>query len=172
MSSEEKKDILIDQLLKKIQKLEERLDKFENKKSSKNSSVPPSQDPNRIRKTKSLRQKSGKKPLGQKGHKGSTLEMVANPDEIIDLSPNFCNKCGSSLSSIPSEFISKRQITDIPPIDIKYTEYRVFEKTCTCGCQNKSSFPSDVNSPIGYGPNIQSHIAYLHTRQYVPYQRM
>ncbi len=172
MSSEEKKDILIDKLLIEIQKLKERLSKFENKKNSKNSSVPPSQDPNRLRKTKSLRQKSGKKPGGQKGHEGSTLQMVATPDEVVKLSPDFCNRCGSSLSNTPSEYLSKRQIADIPPIDVKYTEYQIYKTTCACGCENKSEFPSGVNSPISYGPNIQSHIAYLHTRQYVPYQRM
>ncbi len=172
MSSEEKKDILIDKLLVKIQELEERLSKFENKKNSKNSSVPPSQDPNRLRKTKSLRQKSGKKPGGQKGHEGSTLKMVATPDEVVKLSPDFCHNCGSSLSNTQSEFLSKRQIADVPPVQIKYTEYQTYKKTCTCGCENKSEFPSGVNSPISYGPNIQSHIAYLYTRQYVPYQRM
>ena len=61
MPSEEKKDILIDKLLKEIQELKERMSKFENIKKSNNSSVPSSQDPNRIRKTKSLRPKSKKK---------------------------------------------------------------------------------------------------------------
>ena len=172
MSSEEKKDILIDKLLNEIQELKERLSKFENKKNSNNSSVPPSQDPNRIRKTKSLRQKSGKKPGGQKGHEGSTLKMVEIPDEIVKLSPEFCNRCGSSLSNTPSEYLYKRQVADIPEIQVKYTEYQTYKKTCSCGCENKSEFPSGVNSPISYGPNIQSNIAYLYTRQYVPYKRM
>ena len=46
------------------------------KKTSKNSSVPPSHD---IEKTKSLRTKSKKTSGGQLGHKGSNLKMVSNP---------------------------------------------------------------------------------------------
>jgi len=49
--------------------LKERLNKYENPKNSRNSSVPLSQD--RFRKTTSSRVKSKKKIGGQKGHTGS-----------------------------------------------------------------------------------------------------
>lgn len=51
--------------------------------NSQNSSKPPSSDPNR---KKSTRNKSGKKPGGQKGRTGKTLEPVEDPDEIKELS--------------------------------------------------------------------------------------
>ncbi|GHV80746.1 hypothetical protein AGMMS49944_25370 [Spirochaetia bacterium] len=51
-------------------------------KNSKNSSIPPSADPNREKK---LKEKSGKKPGGQFGHKGSYLEPVKNPDHVVPL---------------------------------------------------------------------------------------
>ncbi len=47
--------------------------------NSKNSSIPPSQDPNREKKSKA---KGKRKVGGQKGHKGTTLQAVEEPDEI------------------------------------------------------------------------------------------
>ncbi|MFN2332010.1 MAG: DUF6444 domain-containing protein, partial [Halomonas sp.] len=50
--------------------------------SSRNSSKPPSQDPNRQRRS---RAKSERRPGGQPGHEGKTLEPVADPDEVVSL---------------------------------------------------------------------------------------
>lgn len=47
--------------------------------NSTNSSKPPSTDPNRKRQT---REKTGKKPGGQMGHVGTTLQKVDNPFRI------------------------------------------------------------------------------------------
>jgi len=67
-----------------VKELSERLIILESRinQNSRNSSRPPSTDffvkekPN----PKSRRKKSGKKPGGQDGHQGTTLEMVENPD--------------------------------------------------------------------------------------------
>ena len=66
----------IKELTARLQALESRLNQ-----NSRNSSRPPSTDfvqkkPN----SKSLRKKSGKKPGGQEGHPGATLDMVDNPE--------------------------------------------------------------------------------------------
>ncbi len=52
--------------------------------NSKNSSKPPSSDPNR-KKNKKDRNTDNRKPGGQKGHPGKTLEPVNNPDKIKKL---------------------------------------------------------------------------------------
>ena len=51
--------------------------------NSKNSSKPPSTDPNR--KKFSKKGKSNRKPGGQKGHNGTTLEPVDDPDEVSEI---------------------------------------------------------------------------------------
>ena len=66
----------------------ERLSKYENPKDSSNSSCPPSQDFARPLRTKTLREHSGKKPEGQPGHEGTTLQMTENPDQVV-LYSNF-----------------------------------------------------------------------------------
>ena len=162
----------IEILQKEVADLKNRLSKYENPKNSSNSSIPPSQDENRPKRTNSLREKSNKKVGGQKGHKGKTLEMIKNPDKVIDLFPRYCEKCNNPLSTITPEHIASRQVVDIPPIQAIYTEYRTYKKQCSCGCQTISKFPENITNHISYGENIESLIAYYHTRQYVPYQRM
>jgi transposase len=155
-----------------IEKLLEKIEDLTHPKNSRNSSVSPSKDENRPLRNQSLRTKSDKKVGGQLGHEGATLKMVENPDKIVNHKPNFCNCCGNDLSEKLEELLLKRQVLDIPVVFPEYTEHRIFQKKCTCGHQNKAVFPENVRAPISYGANIQATIAYLHTRQYLPFERM
>ena len=51
-----------------------------------------------VRRTKTLRKPSGKKPGGQEGHDGHKLSRSSAPDEIVDDTPNYCTNCGESLA--------------------------------------------------------------------------
>ncbi|HJZ39218.1 MAG TPA: IS66 family transposase [Bacteroidales bacterium] len=156
---------LVHQLLQEIERLK-------HPKNSKNSSVPPSKDENRPFKTKSLRASDGKKPGGQTGHEGNTLKMTETPDIVIEHKPQYCNHCGKDITHIEAELITCRQIVDIPPIIPQYTEHRTYRVECSCGHRTETSFPDGINAPISYGANIEAIIAYLHTRQYIPFERM
>lgn len=50
----------------------------------------------------------------QLGHKGNTLKMVADPDHVVELRPEYCRECGSSLAQLPSPRGKIRQIVDPP----------------------------------------------------------
>lgn len=163
--------IIID-LQKIIADLNSRLDKFENPKNSRNSSIPPSKDEHRPFKSKSLREVTGKKPGGQPGHEGKTLEMVSLPDEIVVHNPLFCTHCGIDISQLPSEMIERRQVVEIPPIKPVYIEHRSFTRTCTCGHTNTGSFPQGITPGISYGKSVESLSAYLYARQFLPFARM
>lgn len=152
--------------------LREKLSKYENPKNSRNSSIPPSKDENRPFKTKSLRQPSDKKVGGQKGHQGNTLKMTDTPDKVIEHLPNFCYACGSDLQDAPVEFVSKRQVIDIPVIKPQYIEHQVFKKQCRCGHSNSACFPDNVKASISYGANTEGLVGYLYSRQYMPFERM
>jgi transposase len=162
---------LISLLLEEIVLLKEKIALLENKKNSNNSHIPPSQDANRLKKNQSLREPSNKKPGGQLGHEGTTLECRSRVDDIVKHSPMECAGCGDSLHNSIEEFVSKRQLLDIPPIVLTCTEHQLFKKQCTCGHTTVGSFPQHVANAVQYGPNVEAVIGYLHARQYVPYAR-
>jgi transposase len=155
-----------------IKFLIEENERLRHPKNSNNSSIPPSKDENRITKSNSLRISNGKKPGGQTEHEGNTLSMTSTPDEIIEHKPQYCNHCGKDLTGFKSKEEMRRQVIDIPPIIPKYIEHRIFSCECSCGHITETSFPLGVNAPISYGNNIESVIAYLHTRQFIPFDRM
>lgn len=135
------------------------------KKNSCNSSIPLSKDENRpLKKTNSLRNRSGKKPGYQKGHNRSTLLMSACPDVIEDHEPQFCNCCGLGLDTVQSELLNRRQVIDIPVVNPIYTEHRISAKSYSCGHTTRANFPIGVNA--------HAQIAYLHTPQYMPVVRI
>lgn len=156
----------------RVLELETELAKYRTPKNSNNSSVPPSKDENRPKKTQSLREDSGKKAGGQLGHKGHTLEMSSIPDAITDHIPCVCSSCGHDLSAIAAQLSSKRQVIDLPVIRPVCTEHRSYHKICPCGNTNKAAYPDHVNAPVQYGTGVEALVSYLHGRQYLPYNRL
>ena len=164
---------IISNLEKRIAYLEEELRKAKTTKNSSNSSKPPSTDITIPKRNQSLREASDKKSGGQLGHKGSTLQMSDNPDEIIELHPNYCSKCGCNLEHEEAHFESKRQEFDIPPITVIVKEYRRNSKKCpSCGHNQKSEFPKHISNHVQYGQNVESLVSYLSVYQYLPFQRL
>ncbi|MDQ3743087.1 MAG: DUF6444 domain-containing protein [Acidobacteriota bacterium] len=79
-------------------------------KDSHNSSLPSSAD--RRKRTRSLRVRSGRRPGGQVGHTGSTLEFVEQPDRLVIHAPQFCHRCGPSLAGSEVARAERRQVHD------------------------------------------------------------
>jgi len=159
-------------LMKRVYDLETELAIYKNKKNSKNSHTPPSQDQNRVKKNQSLREKSDRKAGGQFGHEGNTLLCSTVIDEVVEHHSFFCNHCGNDIENTEEELIEIRQVIDIPEIKPYCTEHRVYRKKCTCGHTMNSSFPKHVVAKVQYGSRIESLVGYLHARQYLPYKRL
>ena len=143
---------------------------------SHNSSKPPSSDglKNKSKqKQKGKGKKGKKKPGGQKGHKGSTLKMVSDPNNVIVYKVDCCKKCGASLESIPVTFTDIRQVFDLlNKIAIGVTEHRVQGKVCNCGEYNVADFPDNVTHKTQYGEQLKSIAVYLSNYQLIPYDRL
>jgi len=163
---------MIDGLITRIKGLEAELVIYKNKKNSNNSHTAPSKDENRPMKNQSLREKSDKKAGGQQGHEGKTLQCSTMIDIIVEHKPNYCNCCGQDLTEVPEALIETRQVIDIPIIKSVCTEHRIYRKTCSCGHNMDSSFPSPLSAKVQYGAGVEALVGYLYARQYLPYQRM
>jgi transposase len=139
-------------------------------KDSHNSSLPPSQD--RRKRTRSLRERSGRRPGGQVGHPSTTLQFAVEPHLLIIHAPQSCYLCGSSLDGSAVARTECRQVHDLPPQKVEVTEYQSQTKFCgRCGAENKGEFPAGVKAPAQYGEGVRSVAAYLLGYQLLPYDR-
>jgi transposase len=156
-------------LAERIQKLEDQL-----AKNSSNSGKPPSSDgyDQPAPRPKSLRKRSRRKSGGQPGHPGETLKAVEKPDLIKVHRVRECQHCGQSLQRRKAIGHEKRQVFDLPKVQIKVTEHRAEIKACSCcGKETRATFPREVSKAVQYGTEIKARMVYLNTEQHIPLER-
>ena len=141
-------------------------------KTSRNSHNPPSQDKFKPKRNTSLRLPSSKSSGGQPNHKGQTLKMVSNPDQVEVLKSNFCRKCGSNLSASHHYKASERQVIDLPVVRPITTAYHQYACQCSCGHVEKADYPSHAKASVQYGSGVEALVSYLSVGQYLPYKRL
>lgn len=165
--------LLVTSLLSRLSRVEARLDKLESQhqKTSQNSSRPPSGD-GFGKRTKSLRKKSKRPSGGQKGHPGSTLEWREQVDEIVSHRVNECHRCGESLASAALIEHERRQVHELPPLQLQVIEHQVEVKCCgQCGAISRGAFPADVTAQVQYGSGVRGLMVYLMNAQLLPFHR-
>jgi len=147
-------------------------------KDSHNSSLPPASDPpaaraaNALRRTRSLRRPSGKRPGAQAGHPGHTRPRVERPDRVVTHAPALCRGCGGSLSGGYIVRCESRQVIDIPPVRPWVVEHRALTKRCrSCDEVTKGRFPREVAAAVQYGLGLRARAVYLVNYQLLPYRR-
>lgn len=143
-------------LKERVRDLESRL-----RRSSFNSSTPPSADPPWV----PSREKpaTGRRPGGQPGHPGKTRRLFGpeEVDEVVAVPPARCGGCGKSLrrAACTGEALV-HQVVDLPATAARVTEYRCEERRCTCGEITRAVLPEGV--PLGaVGPRLQAVVALL-----------
>lgn len=163
-----------EELVLRMQELHEVIQHLrdQSRKTSRNSSKPPSSDGAKKRRPKSLRERGQNPNGGQFGHTGHTLLQVENPQKVKVHEVEVCRKCHASLAGEQGEVHEKRQVFDIPAVHIEVTEHQITVKVCPyCGTINKAEFPADVTQPTQYGANVKAHAAYFTTYHHLPLDR-
>ena len=146
----------VQQLTHRVAELEER-----QRKTSHNSSKPPSSDPPDAP-TRPQRPPSGRKRGGQKGHKGNGRRLKPPEDvtRIVDVKPVCCQECGTLLLGEDAQ-PARHQVIELPRIEPEVVEYRRHTMTClVCGTQTTPDWP--VEMPSGsFGPRVQATVGYF-----------
>jgi transposase len=133
--------------------------------NSRNSSKPPSTDPNR---PKDPPKNSDNKPGGQHGHKGETLEKVSKPDETLVI--NIDRKTLPE-GRYTEDGFETRQVFDIH-ICRKVTEYQAQVLVDEKGKRFVAPFPEGVGKAVQYGKKVKAHAVYMSQYQLIPYARI
>jgi transposase len=154
-------------LQSRVRELEARLHQ-----DSHNSHKPPSSDGLKKKPApQSLRQKTGRKQGGQKGHPGKTLTFSDTPDVRIPHIPTHCQGCGLPLESAQVVAEQRRQVVDLPPLALEVTEHVAQSRRCACGVTTTAAFPPQASEPIQYGPRLKALGVYLRDYQLLPFAR-
>lgn len=136
--------------------------------NSKNSSKPPSSDPNRNKQLKSNNTSTKRKPGGQPGRIGSQLKPISKPDKVEILS---IDKRTLPKGDYQSAGFETRQVIDYS-VSLQVTEYRAEVLVDGQGNRYVATFPAGVNRPVQYGSKVKTTSVYMSQFQLIPYKRI
>jgi transposase len=152
---------------RRIQQLEARVQKLERelKKSSRNSSRPPSSDPPGS--PARSRDPSGRKRGAQDGHEGHGRPLLPAwaVDEIVVHRPLRCG-CGHIFCGDDETggAATRHQVEELPPINVRVIEHRLKRLRCpACGRHSRASLPEEI-ARSSFGPRFEAAIATLSVR--------
>jgi transposase len=152
----------------RVARQEERIAQLERKtkRSSRNSSQPPSQDPPGS--PARGKDPSGRKQGAQPGHegKGRPLLPAWAVDEVVDHWPAGCG-CGHVFSDaelVAAGDPARHQVEELPPVHVIVSEHRCQRVRCPdCGARPRGELPGGV-AASAFGPRFHAAVAVLSTR--------
>ncbi len=140
--------------------------------NSTNSSRPPSSDG--LAKPKRQPGKgSGRRPGKQPGSSGSTLELVADPQQTIVHRPDRCANpaCGADLAHAAEYARQRRQVFEVPEPTMVVTEHQIVAVGCGCGQVTLADAPDGVSGRVQYGPTVKAAALYARGAHFLPFGR-
>jgi transposase len=166
----------------RVARLEERLSRLEAqaRQDSRTSSRPPSSDPPKTRaqrraearaKAKELLRREGEQRQagGQPGHRGAGRELRPEDqiDEVVNHYPQACGGCGREFTASeqrPRRRFGRRQVCELPPISVIWTEHRTHQLRCPyCRARTSARLPDAIGA-CAFGPRLQAAVVTLTAR--------
>jgi transposase len=163
----------VGELVEANQRLEARVAELERRlnRSSRNSSLPPSQDPPSAPKRPGGK-RSERGRGGQPGHEGRHRRLLPleQVDELVEHWPERCRSCAHVFGE--SELVDaaepwRHQVAELPPIVIRVTEHRLHRVCCPeCATRTRAGLPRQVPRSA-FGPRLQAAVVTLAVRNRV-----
>jgi len=165
--------IRVGELIEANRRLEARVAELEQRlnRSSRNSSLPPSQDPPSAP-PRPKKPASGRRPGGQPGHEGTNRPLLPleRVDGVIDHWPERCPACAHVFSEeerVDAAAVQRHQVSELPPIAVTVTEHRLHRLRCpACAAATRAEPPAGVPR-AAFGPRLQAAVATLAVRNRV-----
>ena len=163
----------VGELVEANRRLEARVGELERRlsRSSRNSSLPPSQDPPSAP-PRPRRPGSGRKRGGQPGHEGRHRRLLPSErvDEVIEHWPERCQACARVF--VARELVDagepwRHQVAELPPIAVRVSEHRLHAVCCPdCASPTRAELPRGVPRSA-FGPRLQAAVVTLAGRNRV-----
>jgi len=161
-----------ERLVEANERLEARVAELERRlnRSSRNSSLPPSQDPPSAP-PRPGGKGSGRKRGGQHGHEGKHRRLLPpeRVDGFVEHWPEQCRSCAhefAELERVDAAEPSRRQVAELPPIAVRVTEHRL-HRVCCSECAAVTTAEPPVESRWAFGPRLQAAVVTLAIRNRV-----
>jgi transposase len=163
----------VGELVEANRRLEARVGELERRlsRSSRNSSLPPSQDPPSAP-PRSRRPGSGRARGGQPGHEGSNRPLLPleQVDEVVEHWPERCRSCARVFAE--PELVDavdpwRHQVAELPLIAVRVSEHRLHAVCCPkCSSPTRAALPRGVPRSA-FGPRLQAAVVTLAVRNRV-----
>src|SRR6266511_1246858 len=163
----------VGELIEANERLEARVAELERRlqRSSRNSSLPPSQDPPSAP-PRPRRPGSGRTRGGQPGHEGRYRGLLPpeRVEEVVEHWPRLCRTCAHVFDGqelVDAAEPGRHQVAELPPIAVRVTEHRLHAVRCpACTSRTRAELRREVPRSA-FGPRLQAAVVTLAVRNRV-----
>lgn len=171
--SHEEKDALIQELWNDLQTLRSAVETLKQKrvkKTSCNSSMPPSKG---FKPNQSKSESSSETDPRPPNHTSGGRELHRRPDQTVVAQAKSCPHCGSAVKAAKQTLIGIYERIELPPVKPYVTQVHRYGGTCEC-CQTHYESPVPVGLEPGspFGMSVAIRVTYLRYSHAVSYQRL